>query len=402
MLITILIIAMVKIAEQRIEIPIIVRMVRRETKYMDILYTLFGPYMDDITTGKMEVLAVCFLFAMLVPLGVFIGYKLLSPAQKAANASDSENTDKARLTDWLPTLITLCIGFYIYFKTSAAYGWTAHARAKYIMIIPAASALWNLKRRSVKQAAVLLAAFFSFAIIAFIGCIIIGAPQKAPEIELDTAKLTVGMTTVSELRQDGFILYIIKPDARSFAAAEDISAAYQAYDPTQKTMLPAFKGNRTLSGRGDTYILVKDGRVWGDVNLFGSRTDPTPLDDCVITEYAFFADQYKSLPYKDLPIKLDDHSIFDLTEAWLIDTYTKTNIHPPSEWGIDEAAEDRANHTDDKNYWIYNKGDDSINIWKRYQIDLTVHSADMAVKHLVVKCIADRYTYIGTYIGPKD
>ena len=110
---------MVKIAEQRIEIPIIVRMVRRETKYMDILYTLFGPYMDDITTGKMEVLAVCFLFAMLVPLGVFIGYKLLSPAQKAANASDSENTDKARLTDWLPTLITLCIGFYIYFK--AAY-----------------------------------------------------------------------------------------------------------------------------------------------------------------------------------------------------------------------------------------------------------------------------------------
>ncbi len=380
---------------------------------MDNAIRILSSQMDDFTTEKAVILAVCFMFCLLVmPLYYVMGRVILSKRQPTGIASGDEpvHTDNVRLGEWLPHFIALCVVACIFFTTMDSL---VHSLMLGVLIILFVIVALQLRHHSARQLLGVASLFLSLGCMILAGFLVLGHPQKAPEIDLGTAKLIVGNTTIKELRQDGFTLYVLKPDAQSFNAVkesqEDITTAadYQAYDPAQGTMLPKLHGNSTLSDERPPYthipyVLVKDGRIWGNVELFGSSTDATPLDDCVITEYAFFPEQYGANSYKDLPIKLDGCSLFDLTEAWLIDTYNKKNIHPQSEWdssvGANENAETRARSNKDyTTYWIYNQHDDGIKIWKQYKIDLTVHNADTDIKRLDVRCMADRYLYIGTY-----
>lgn len=193
-----------------------------------------------------------------------------------------------------------------------------------IVLVPI-MALFNARKRTGKALVALFASllFLLFCIITYMA---IGLPVKAPILIINDTKIKLGQTTVKELMDDGFDIYIRKEHTANLDI-EDFpdSKQFEKYSETMTISVP--KGYHWQTSKIVPYskgILAKNNTAIAEVIFYGSMTKETVLKDCSIIHF-IMNDRHSSKRKKDeISIKLNGINLLSKLDT---DTMKKTFGH---------------------------------------------------------------------------
>ncbi len=222
-------------------------------------------------------------------------------------ANNQTDTSKMKIGEIFLYILSIVITVLIVLKLMSIMGSGAAALGGMIIAIPVRS-FFNARKRTYN-------AIFSLAVLALLfvflcfGYILIGLPVKPPVMTVGGMKVTLSKTSVEDLLDNGFDIYIMN-DENTYEYSEMLtSGSYTKYDENQDITVE--KGYRSTGEtlRGAPYLLAKDDTLIGAIDLYGSLDKDVDIKDAKVVNFYMDKDCKDALKSSDIDVKLGDLSL---------------------------------------------------------------------------------------------
>lgn len=220
------------------------------------------------------------------------------------SVNEQTRTDKMGVGEFLVYASIIVIAALLAVSVMQEGGSGSAILAKAILL-PAVMALFNARKHTGKA---MLALVISFMIALFLmmANLLIGLPQKAPVLTINNFPVTITKTTVNELIDRGFDIYIKRTDSPRLDYKEILSSGtYETYPANRSVTVE--KGFRRDSNPipYSNYILVRNGVVLGSIGLYGNENKDTVLEDCKIISFRLDEDCIAAAKGNSISYKLN-------------------------------------------------------------------------------------------------
>ena len=230
--------------------------------------------------GLMVFLGVCF---TAIALWLRSSLKKSSAYGMRGVANTQTDTSKMKTGEIFLYILSIVITVLIVLKLMSVMGSGAAALGGMIIAIPV-RAFFNARKRTYN-------AIFSFAVLALLivflcfGYILIGLPVKPPVMTVGSMEVTLSKTSVEDLLDGGFDIYIMNDDNTYEYSELLTSGSYTKFERNQNITVE--KGYRSTGEtlRGAPYLLVKDDTLIGAIDLYGSLDKDVDIADSKVINF---------------------------------------------------------------------------------------------------------------------
>ena len=223
--------------------------------------------------------------------------------------SSQSGSGKMKISDLFFHILVIAIVFITVIKLMSFVGPAFASLGGMIVAIPV-KALLNASGRKTNVILTLSGMALLFVYLCF-WYILIGVPVKPPVMTVGGMKVTLSKTSVEDLLDNGFDIYIMN-DENTYEYSEMLtSGSYTKYDENQDITVE--KGYRSTGEtlRGAPYLLAKDDTLIGAIDLYGSLNKDVDIKDAKVVNFYMDKDCKDALKSSDIDVKLGDLSLLD-------------------------------------------------------------------------------------------
>lgn len=223
--------------------------------------------------------------------------------------NSQSGSGKIKISDLFFHVLVIIIVFFTVIKLMSFVGPAFASLGGVIVAIPV-RALINASGRKTNVILTLSGMALLFVYLCF-WYILIGVPVKPPVMTVGSMKVTLSKTSVRDLLDNGFDIYIMN-DEDTYEYSEMLtSGSYTKYDENQDITVE--KGYRSTGEtlRGAPYLLAKDGTLIGAIDLYGSLNKDVDIKDAKVVNFYMDEDCKNALKDVGIDIKLEDLDLLD-------------------------------------------------------------------------------------------
>ena len=223
--------------------------------------------------------------------------------------SSQSGSGKMKISDLFFHILVIVIVFFTVIKLMSFVGPAFASLGGMIVAIPV-KALLNASGRKTNVILTLSGMALLFVYLCF-WYILIGVPVKPPVMTVGGMKVTLSKTSVEDLLDNGFDIYIMN-DENTYEYSEMLtSGSYTKYDENQDITVE--KGYRSTGEtlRGAPYLLAKDDTLIGAIDLYGSLNKDVDIKDAKVVNFYMDEDCKNALKDVGIDIKLEDLDLLD-------------------------------------------------------------------------------------------
>lgn len=246
--------------------------------------------------------------------------------------SSQSGSGKMKISDLFFHVLVIAIVFITVIKLMSFVGPAFASLGGVIVAIPV-RALLNASGHKTNVILTLSGMALLFVYLCF-WYILIGAPVKPPVMTVGSMKVTMSKTSVRDLLDNGFDIYIMN-DEDTYEYSEMLtSGSYTKYDENQDITVE--KGYRSTGEtlRGAPYLLVKDDTLIGAIDLYGSLDKDVDIKDAKVVNFYMDNDCENAVKNAGIDIKLEELDLLDT-----FDTDNVKNIFKKKLWLIPNESE---------------------------------------------------------------
>ena len=246
--------------------------------------------------------------------------------------SSQSGSGKMKISDLFFHILVIVIVFFTVIKLMSFVGPAFASLGGVIVAIPV-RALINASGRKTNVILTLSGMALLFVYLCF-WYILIGVPVKPPVMTVGGMKVTLSKTSVKDLLDNGFDIYIMN-DENTYEYSEMLtSGSYTKYDKNQDITVE--KGYRSTGEtlRGAPYLLAKDDTLIGAIDLYGSLDKDVDIADSKVVNFYMDNDCESAVKNAGIDIKLEDLNLLDT-----FDTDNVKNIFKKKLWLIPNESE---------------------------------------------------------------
>lgn len=246
--------------------------------------------------------------------------------------SSQSGSGKMKISDLFFHILVIAIVFITVIKLMSFVGPAFASLGGMIVAIPV-KALLNASGRKTNVILTLSGMALLFVYLCF-WYILIGVPVKPPVITVGGMKVTLSKTSVEDLLDNGFDIYIMN-DENTYEYSEMLtSGSYTKYDENQDITVE--KGYRSTGEtlRGAPYLLAKDNTLIGAIDLYGSLNKDVDIKDAKVVNFYMDNDCESAVKNAGIDIELE---VLDLLDTF--DTDNVKNIFKKKLWMIPDESE---------------------------------------------------------------
>ena len=237
-----------------------------------------------------------------------------------------------KISDLLFHILVIAIVFITVIKLMSFVGPAFASLGGMIVAIPV-KALLNASGRKTNVILTLSGMALLFVYLCF-WYILIGVPVKPPVMTVGGMKVTLSKTSVEDLLDNGFDIYIMN-DENTYEYSEMLtSGSYTKYDKNQDITVE--KGYRSTGEtlRGAPYLLAKDDTLIGAIDLYGSLNKDVDIKDSKVVNFYMDNDCESAVKNAGIDIELE---VLDLLDTF--DTDNVKSIFKKKLWMIPDESE---------------------------------------------------------------
>jgi len=223
--------------------------------------------------------------------------------------NSQSGSGKIKISDLFFHVLVIVIVFFTVIKLMSFVGPAFASLGGVIVAIPV-RALINASGRKTNVILTLSGMALLFVYLCF-WYILIGVPVKPPVMTVGSMKVTLSKTSVRDLLDNGFDIYIMN-DEDTYEYSEMLtSGSYTKYDENQDITVE--KGYRSTGEtlRGAPYLLAKDDTLIGAIDLYGSLDKDVDIKDAKVVNFYMDEDCKNALKDVGIDIKLEDLDLLD-------------------------------------------------------------------------------------------
>jgi len=246
--------------------------------------------------------------------------------------SSQSGSGKMKISDLFFHILVIAIVFITVIKLMSFVGPAFASLGGVIVAIPV-KALLNASGRKTNVILTLSGMALLFVYLCF-WYILIGVPVKPPVMTVGGVKVTLSKTSVEDLLDNGFDIYIMN-DENTYEYSEMLtSGSYTKYDKNQDITVE--KGYRSTGEtlRGAPYLLAKDDTLIGAIDLYGSLDKDVDIKDAKVVNFYMDNDCESAVKNAGIDIELE---VLDLLDTF--DTDNVKNIFKKKLWMIPDESE---------------------------------------------------------------
>ena len=246
--------------------------------------------------------------------------------------SSQSGSGKMKISDLFFHILVIAIVFITVIKLMSFVGPAFASLGGMIVAIPV-KALLNASGRKTNVILTLSGMALLFVYLCF-WYILIGVPVKPPVMTVGGMKVTLSKTSVEDLLDGGFDIYIMN-DEDTYEYSELLtSGSYTKFERNQNITVE--KGYRSTGEtlRGAPYLLVKDDTLIGAIDLYGSLDEDVDIADSKVVNFYMDEDCESAVKNAGIDIKLEDLDLLDT-----FDTDNVKNIFKKKLWLIPNESE---------------------------------------------------------------
>ena len=246
--------------------------------------------------------------------------------------SSQSGSGKMKISDLFFHILVIAIVFITVIKLMSFVGPAFASLGGMIVAIPV-KALLNASGRKTNIILTLSGMALLFVYLCF-WYILIGVPVKPPVMTVGGMKVTLSKTSVEDLLDNGFDIYIMN-DENTYEYSEMLtSGSYTKYDENQDITVE--KGYRSTGEtlRGAPYLLAKDDTLIGAIDLYGSLDKDVDIADSKVVNFYMDNDCESAVKNAGIDIELE---VLDLLDTF--DTDNVKNIFKKKLWMIPDESE---------------------------------------------------------------
>ena len=246
--------------------------------------------------------------------------------------SSKSGSGKMKISDLFFHILVIAIVFFTVIKLMSFVGPAFASLGGMIVAIPV-KALLNASGRKTNVILTLSGMALLFVYLCF-WYILIGVPVKPPVMTVGGMKVTLSKTSVEDLLDNGFDIYIMN-DENTYEYSEMLtSGSYTKYDKNQDITVE--KGYRSTGEtlRGAPYLLAKDDTLIGAIDLYGSLNKDVDIKDSKVVNFYMDNDCESAVKNAGIDIKLEDLNLLDT-----FDTDNVKSIFKKKLWMIPDESE---------------------------------------------------------------
>ena len=246
--------------------------------------------------------------------------------------SSQSGSGKMKISDLFFHILVIVIVFFTVIKLMSYVGPAFASLGGMIVAIPV-KALLNASGRKTNVILTLSGMALLFVYLCF-WYILIGVPVKPPVMTVGGMKVTLSKTSVEDLLDNGFDIYIMN-DENTYEYSEMLtSGSYTKYDENQDITVE--KGYRSTGEtlRGAPYLLAKDNTLIGAIDLYGSLNKDVDIKDSKVVNFYMDNDCESAVKNAGIDIELE---VLDLLDTF--DTDNVKNIFKKKLWMIPDESE---------------------------------------------------------------
>lgn len=246
--------------------------------------------------------------------------------------SSQSGSGKMKISDLFFHILVIAIVFITVIKLMSFVGPAFASLGGMIVAIPV-KALLNASGRKTNVILTLSGMALLFVYLCF-WYILIGVPVKPPVMTVGGMKVTLSKTSVEDLLDNGFDIYIMN-DENTYEYSEMLtSGSYTKYDKNQDITVE--KGYRSTGEtlRGAPYLLAKDDTLIGAIDLYGSLDKDVDIKDSKVVNFYMDNDCESAVKNAGIDIELE---VLDLLDTF--DTDNVKNIFKKKLWMIPDESE---------------------------------------------------------------
>ena len=246
--------------------------------------------------------------------------------------SSQSGSGKMKISDLFFHILVIAIVFITVIKLMSFVGPAFASLGGMIVAIPV-KALLNASGRKTNVILTLSGMALLFVYLCF-WYILIGVPVKPPVMTVGGVKVTLSKTSVEDLLDNGFDIYIMN-DENTYEYSEMLtSGSYTKYDENQDITVE--KGYRSTGEtlRGAPYLLAKDDTLIGAIDLYGSLDKDVDIKDAKVVNFYMDNDCESAVKNAGIDIELE---VLDLLDTF--DTDNVKNIFKKKLWMIPDESE---------------------------------------------------------------
>ena len=246
--------------------------------------------------------------------------------------SSQSGSGKMKISDLFFHILVIAIVFITVIKLMSFVGPAFASLGGMIVAIPV-KALLNASGRKTNVILTLSGMALLFVYLCF-WYILIGVPVKPPVMTVGGMKVTLSKTSVEDLLDEGFDIYIMN-DEDTYEYSELLtSGSYTKYDENQDITVE--KGYRSTGEtlRGAPYLLAKDDTLIGAIDLYGSLDKDVDIKDAKVVNFYMDNDCESAVKNAGIDIELE---VLDLLDTF--DTDNVKNIFKKKLWMIPDESE---------------------------------------------------------------
>ena len=246
--------------------------------------------------------------------------------------NSQSGSGKIKISDLFFHVLVIVIVFFTVIKLMSFVGPAFASLGGMIVAIPV-KALLNASGRKTNVILTLSGMALLFVYLCF-WYILIGVPVKPPVMTVGGMKVTLSKTSVEDLLDNGFDIYIMN-DENTYEYSEMLtSGSYTKYDKNQDITVE--KGYRSTGEtlRGAPYLLAKDDTLIGAIDLYGSLDKDVDIADSKVVNFYMDNDCESAVKNAGIDIKLEDLNLLDT-----FDTDNVKNIFKKKLWLIPNESE---------------------------------------------------------------
>ena len=246
--------------------------------------------------------------------------------------SSQSGSGKMKISDLFFHVLVIAIVFITVIKLMSFVGPAFASLGGVIVAIPV-RALLNASGHKTNVILTLSGMALLFVYLCF-WYILISVPVKSPVMTVGSMKVTMSKTSVRDLLDNGFDIYIMN-DEDTYEYSEMLtSGSYTKYDENQDITVE--KGYRSTGEtlRGAPYLLAKDGTLIGAIDLYGSLDKDVDIKDAKVVNFYMDNDCENAVKNAGIDIKLEELDLLDT-----FDTDNVKNIFKKKLWLIPNESE---------------------------------------------------------------
>lgn len=246
--------------------------------------------------------------------------------------SSQSGSGKMKISDLFFHILVIAIVFITVIKLMSFVGPAFASLGGMIVAIPV-KALLNASGRKTNVILTLSGMALLFVYLCF-WYILIGVPVKPPVMTVGGMKVTLSKTSVEDLLDNRFDIYIMN-DEDTYEYSELLtSGSYTKFERNQNITVE--KGYRSTGEtlRGAPYLLAKDNTLIGAIDLYGSLDKDVDIKDAKVVNFYMDNDCESAVKNAGIDIELE---VLDLLDTF--DTDNIKNIFKKKLWLIPDESE---------------------------------------------------------------